>query len=90
MRLVEDNSEDTTGQQVHSRLCPCALKYRVAATLNLEHLPDPLCPSPKVKFCGWQMFHQSLRTRGPQILLLPAHPRWLLGNFKERVLLASS
>lgn len=62
VRLVEDNSEDTTGQQVHGRLCPCALKHRVAAILNLEHLPDPLCPGPKVKFCDWQMFHQSLRT----------------------------
>lgn len=62
VRLVEDNPENTTGQQVHSGLCPCSLKHRVAATLNLEHLPDPLSSGPKVKFCDRQIFHQSLRT----------------------------
>lgn len=46
-RLVEDNAGTATGQQVHCRLGPCALKHMAAATLNLERLPDPLCLRPQ-------------------------------------------
>lgn len=71
MRLVEDSSEDATEQELCCGLRPCALEHFVAATLNLERPPDPLCPGPKLEFCDRQVFHQSLRTVALRPCCLP-------------------